>query len=81
MLKVPMAELTPALPLRYEIRQALEGAANSERCLLQWLECHEYGDWCGCDTVVEAIGLNEELMIRCYIKAVAWAEEVLRSAA
>jgi EAL and modified HD-GYP domain-containing signal transduction protein len=81
MLRVPMEELTPALPLRGEIRQALQGAVNPERCLLQWLECHEYGDWCGCDAVVEANGLNEELMIHCYIEAVAWAEEVLRSVA
>ena len=64
MLRVPMEELTPALPLREEIRQALEGEANHERCLLQWLECHEYGDWAGCDVVVEANGLNEELVIR-----------------
>jgi EAL and modified HD-GYP domain-containing signal transduction protein len=81
MLRVPMEELTPALPLRNEIRQAMEGAANPERCLLQWLECHEYGDWSGCDAVVATNGLNEELMISCYIEAVAWAEEVLRSVA
>jgi EAL and modified HD-GYP domain-containing signal transduction protein len=81
MLRVPMDELTPALPLRNEICQALEGAANPERCLLQWLECHEYGDWAGCDAVVDANGLNEELVIRCYVEAVAWAEEVLRSVA
>ena len=79
MLRVPMEELTPALPLRNEIRRALEGDANSERCMLKWLECHEYGDWAGCDEVVEANGMNEELMIRCYVEAVAWAEEVLRS--
>ncbi len=81
MLRLPMEELTPALPLRYEIRRALEGDANPERCMLKWLECHEYGDWPGCDAVVEANALNEELMIRCYVEAVAWAEEVLRSVA
>jgi EAL and modified HD-GYP domain-containing signal transduction protein len=79
MLRMPMEELTPALPLREEIRQALEGAANPERCLLQWIECHEYGDWCGCDAVIEANGLNEKLIIRCFMEAVTWAEEVLHS--
>ncbi len=81
MLMVPMEELTPALPLRYVIRRALEGDANSESCMLKWLECHEYGDWLGCDAVAEANALNAELMVRCYVEAVAWAEEVLRSVA
>jgi c-di-GMP-related signal transduction protein len=76
-----MEELAPALPLRDEIRQALQGAANPERSLLQWLECHEHGDWALCDVVVEANELNEDQVIRCYVEAVAWAEEVLRSVA
>ena len=81
MLRLPMEELAPALPLRDEIRQALQGAANPERSLLQWLECHEHGDWALCDVVVEANELNEDQVIRCYVEAVAWAEEVLRSVA
>ena len=79
MLRVPMEELTPALPLRDEICQALEGEACSERCLLRWLECHEYGDWAGCDREVQANGLDEGMMLHCYVEAVAWAEDVLRS--
>jgi EAL and modified HD-GYP domain-containing signal transduction protein len=79
MLRMPMEELVPALPLRDEIRQALLGADSPERCLLQWLECHERGEWALCDAVVEAHGLNPEQVIRCYVEAVDWAEEVLRS--
>ncbi len=79
MLRLPMEDLAPALPLREEIRQALKGADNPERGLLQWLECHERGDWALCDAVVEAYGLNPEQVIRCYVEAVTWAEEVLRS--
>ena len=79
MLRLPMKELTPALPLRHQIRRALEGAANPERSLLQWLECHEYGDWSGCDAMVEANGLNEAQVVGCYAQAVEWAEEALRS--
>ena len=81
MLHRPMDELTPALPLRIEIRRALEGNANPERSLLQWLECHEYGDWAGCDAVAEAIGLNEAQSVGCFAEAVEWAEEALRSVA
>jgi c-di-GMP-related signal transduction protein len=81
MLHRPMDELTPALPLRIEIRRALEGNANPERSLLQWLECQEYGDWAGCDAVAEAIGLNEAQSVGCFAEAVEWAEEALRSVA
>ncbi len=79
MLRVPMEELTPALPLRTEIRQALEGVANPERCLLQWLEGHERGDWSTCDAIALANMLNQKEVAGCYAEAVAWAEEALRS--
>jgi EAL and modified HD-GYP domain-containing signal transduction protein len=80
MLRVPMAELTPSLPLREEIRRALEGAANAERSLLEWLEFHEHGDWAACDAVVQARGLNEEALVKCYAQAVMWAEGALHFA-
>jgi len=81
MLRLPMEALTPALPLRHEIRQALEGAANPQRILLQWLESHEYGNWAACDEVVLANGLNEAEVVGCYGEAVEWAEQALRTAA
>jgi len=80
MLRLPMEELTPALPLRLEIRRALEGMANPERLLLRWLEFHEYGDWAGCDEAAQANGLNEAQVVNCYTQAVEWAEDALRSA-
>jgi EAL and modified HD-GYP domain-containing signal transduction protein len=79
MLRLPMEELTPALPLRQEIRLALEGVGNPERSLLQWLESHEYGDWAACDQVVLANNLNAAQVFGCYAQAVVWAEEALRS--
>jgi c-di-GMP-related signal transduction protein len=78
MLRIPMAELTPALPLRKEIRQALECAANAERSLLGWLEFHEQGDWTACSRVAGAAGLNEADLLRIYAEAVVWAEDALR---
>ena len=80
MLRVPMAELTPSLPLREEIQQALEGAANAERSLLAWLEFHERGDWAACDAVVQARGLNEPTLVKCYAQAAVWAEAALHFA-
>ncbi len=81
MLRLPMKELTPALPLRAEIRESLQGSANPERILLAWLESHERGDWASCDAVVQAHGLNQEILVPCYAEAVVWAEEALQSTA
>jgi EAL and modified HD-GYP domain-containing signal transduction protein len=79
MLRMPMAELTPALPLRDEIRRALEGAAIEERSLLTWLELHERGDWAACDREAEAHGMDEEALPRIYGEAVLWAEDALKA--
>jgi EAL and modified HD-GYP domain-containing signal transduction protein len=80
MLHIPMHELTPLLPLRDEIRHALEGETSRERALLGWLESHEKGDWLACDTVVETCGLNTGDLLVSYEEALQWAEEALHSA-
>ena len=77
MLRVPMAELTPALPLRREILRALEGADSPERSLLTWLESYERGDWAACDEVVQAYGLDQDELMRCSVEAMLWAEGAL----
>jgi c-di-GMP phosphodiesterase len=74
MLRLPMEELTPTLPLRDEVRQALEGAPGRARCLLTWLECHERGDWAACDELVESHRLSNGRLSRCYNDAIAWAQ-------
>jgi EAL and modified HD-GYP domain-containing signal transduction protein len=77
MLRLPMEELTPALPLREEIRQALLGAQIPERSLLAWLVSHERGEWATCDAIVEADDLDQEQLQRSYAEAVIWAEAAL----
>jgi len=81
MLRVPMEELTPSLPLRAEICEALQGTMNRERSLLDWLESHERGDWGLCDLIALSTGLKRERLMACYAESVAWAEAALRSAA
>jgi EAL and modified HD-GYP domain-containing signal transduction protein len=81
MLRLPMAQLAPALPLREKIHQALLGEDNAERALLHWLECHEYGDWSTCDSVAHANGLDPEFLVACYAEAVLWAEAGVQSTA
>jgi len=81
MMRIPMEQLAPALPLREEIREALQGQANPERILLRWLESHEYGDWDACDAVARANRLDRKELAQCYSQALVWAEAVADSAA
>jgi len=78
MLAVPMEELTPSLPLRREIREALQGTANREGRMLEWLKGHECGDWVSCEAIVESNGLRQEEVNKCYTEAVFWAESQFR---
>jgi EAL and modified HD-GYP domain-containing signal transduction protein len=80
MLRIPMSELSPMLPLRDEIRRALEGENGRERALLSWLESHEKGDWLACDAIVERHGLNTGDLLLSYEEALQWAEDALHSA-
>ena len=80
MLRLPMEDLTPELPLRDEIRSALNGTFNAERALLGWLEANENGDWEACDAVIYEHGLDQDKMLACYAEAVVWAETALQSA-
>jgi EAL and modified HD-GYP domain-containing signal transduction protein len=80
MLRLPIEELTPMLPLRDEIRKALEGKANTERILLQWLESYERGDWAVCDAAALENELDQKNLVECYGRAVVWAEAALQSA-
>jgi EAL and modified HD-GYP domain-containing signal transduction protein len=80
MMRFPMEKLAPELPLREEIRDALEGQVNPESILLQWIESYERGDWAACDAVAQTGGLNHQDMVVCYVKAVLWAEEALQVA-
>jgi len=77
MLRVPMNDLTPLLPLRDGIRRALEGEKLPERALLCWLEGHERADWSTCDIVTEKQGLNAGDLLVCYEEALHWAEAAL----
>jgi len=78
MLRMPMVELTPALPLRSEIRLALESVANPERRLLSWIEFHERGNWEASDRFAADNGLNARELLEIYAEAVVWAEDALR---
>ena len=79
MLRTPMTELIPHLPLRAEIHDALLRKTNHESELLEWLEFHEHGDWAGCDRMAQKIGLEEAILVEGYADAIVWAEDALRA--
>ena len=77
MLRAPMIDLAPSLPLRAEVRQALMGDRVPERGPLTWLERYELGDWIACGEFARALNLTEWDLLRCYQEAVLWAEAAL----
>jgi EAL and modified HD-GYP domain-containing signal transduction protein len=81
MLGSPMDELTPALPVRREIREALEGQVNPEGRLLGWLKGHECGDWAACDSIIRSCELDQERLSEIYIEAVLGANSEFTAAA
>jgi len=81
MLCVSMDDLTPSLPLRDSIREALHGTKNRERKVLDWLESHEIGDWATSDAIVQSNSLNRNQMVQHYSQAVVWADAALSSIA
>jgi EAL and modified HD-GYP domain-containing signal transduction protein len=77
MLRLPMKELTPALPLREEIVQTLKGADLPEGILLSWIVSHEHGDWEACDAIIKTRKLDQRDLQHCYAEAIVWAESAL----
>jgi c-di-GMP-related signal transduction protein len=77
MLRAPMKDLAPTMPLREEIRRALMGEEIYPRCLLHWLERYELGDWAGCGEIATARALDESGLLCSYQEAVAWTEAAL----
>ena len=77
MLRTPMKDVAPTMPLREEIRRALMGEEIYARCLLRWLEHYELGDWAGCSEIATARALNESALLCSFQEAVAWTEAAL----
>jgi EAL and modified HD-GYP domain-containing signal transduction protein len=81
MMRHPMETLAPELPLRDEIRQALLGTDNRERCLLSWIESYEKSDQAAWNSVAEAYNLRQQSLVQYYIDAVVWDATANSSAA
>jgi EAL and modified HD-GYP domain-containing signal transduction protein len=77
MLHVPMVTLVRELPLSDQVREALQGSANTEGILLRWVENHERGAWAACDAEAQAHGLQQVDLALYYTESVIWAEDAL----
>jgi EAL and modified HD-GYP domain-containing signal transduction protein len=77
MLHLPMEALVQELPLRDQVREALQGWANTDGILLRWVENHERGAWAACDAEAQAFGLRQVDLAGYYAEAVMWAEAAL----
>jgi EAL and modified HD-GYP domain-containing signal transduction protein len=79
MLRCPMKNLVPELPLRAEIRQALLGADIPARALLGWIEHHERNQHNDCIAHSKAWALNEQKLNQFYVDALMWDAAVPRN--
>lgn len=72
MLGVPMEMIAPELPLRGTVSQALLGIPVHERCLLDWIECHESDQRLRCRTIEYHYKLDPVKVMQAYVEALAW---------
>jgi len=72
MLRLPMETLVRELHLSPEICQALLGGAVHERCLLAWIESHEWNNASETQEIALRSGLDRQQLIQIYVDALAW---------
>lgn len=80
MLQVSMSEVIAELPLPEDIRNALLGKRDRERCLLCWIEASENGDVARCKMILEFTRLDQDQLTNCLMEAIQWADQVLQVA-
>jgi EAL and modified HD-GYP domain-containing signal transduction protein len=72
MLSIPKETIVSGLPLRDKVCKALLGFPIHERCLLDWIECHECNKVSECEAIVDHYGLNRSRLMRAYVDALVW---------
>ena len=80
MLKVAMKDLLLALPLRWEVQEALLGRDDPIRAPLQWVEAEERRDWERCHQTARDCAVAPAELVDCYLNAVLWADQALPAA-
>jgi EAL and modified HD-GYP domain-containing signal transduction protein len=73
MMGLPMESIVPELPVRDALRQALLGFSIHERCLLDWIECHEANQVAECHAIADHYKLDLSKLMQSYVDALVWA--------
>jgi c-di-GMP-related signal transduction protein len=75
----PLDSILAELPVRKEIKDALQAQAGLYRQLLEMATAHERADWEKVGLLVSDTGMNEERVSSLYISAVDWSTDLRRS--
>jgi c-di-GMP-related signal transduction protein len=75
----PLDSILAELPVRKEIKDALQAQAGLYRQLLEMATAHERADWEKVGLLVSETGMNEERVSSLYISAVDWSTDLRRS--
>lgn len=69
----PMREVLAELPLSEPVHEALLGADNGLRSVLDAVVAYEEGDWHGLGEALGALGADDDRLLEHYLSAVDWA--------
>ncbi len=78
LLDKPMGEILDELPLKKEIKQALNGQPSPYRAVYDTVITYEQGDWDAFTHAVDAAKLDEQQIPDLMRKALAWARQAIR---
>lgn len=76
--KKPMREIVADLPLASATAEALMGARNARRDLLDCVVAYDRADWSTCLPLIDAARLRPASLPRAYREAVHWADAFVR---
>jgi len=74
----PLADILEELYLTKEVKGALLGEENAYGILYALVVAYERGEWSTCFQSAAKLGVNPAVIPERYIKAVTWAEEIVR---
>jgi EAL and modified HD-GYP domain-containing signal transduction protein len=77
LLESPMPRVLKSLPLSCEMKSALMGENSPLRPALELIRCLEACEWEKCESIRQALGLQESETAAMYVEAVRWSSQAL----
>lgn len=72
-----LADVLAGLPLTNKVKEALNGAPNDLRLMLEYVIDFEKGNWIGLNRRLFACGINMDHFMQLYVVALKWAKNCL----